>query len=104
MTPLKLEDLQPIRPLLRTYLKKEVSPATIWRWTKKGVRGGAKLETVRMGIQLYTTAEAVQRFAAACDADPHTVELPGDQVPTTIIPGPIKSRATDAELKACGLL
>lgn len=98
------EELQPVRPLLNSLLKRKVHPGTIWRWTRQGLQNGARLETVRIGSRLFSTAEAVLRFAAACDADPHTVELPGDQVPTTIIPAPTKSRATDAELKACGLL
>lgn len=97
------DKLEPVRGLLSTILNRKVHPGTIWRWTQVGMRNGARLETVRIGARLFSTAEAVRRFADAC-ADHTSIELPGDQVPMTIIPGPTKSRATDAELKACGLL
>ncbi len=45
-------DLLPGRP----------SPATLWRWRNKGVRG-RKLESVVLGGQVYTSVEAIGRFA-----------------------------------------
>ncbi len=39
------------------------SPATLYRWALKGVRG-IKLETVMMGGRRYTSDEAVDRFFA----------------------------------------
>jgi hypothetical protein len=36
--------------------------ATVYRWIKKGVRG-VKLEGIRIGGSLYTSQEALQRFA-----------------------------------------
>ena len=38
--------------------------ATVWRWTQKGCRGH-KLETYRIGSQLVTSHEALQRFLDA---------------------------------------
>jgi Protein of unknown function (DUF1580) len=39
------------------------SPATLYRWALKGIRG-VKLETVMMGGRRYTSDEAVDRFFA----------------------------------------
>ncbi len=39
------------------------SPATLYRWALKGVRG-VRLETVMMGGRRYTSDEAVDRFFA----------------------------------------
>jgi hypothetical protein len=36
--------------------------STIYRWTEYGVRGH-KLEAIRLGGTLYTSREALQRFA-----------------------------------------
>lgn len=38
-------------------------PGTIWRWYKKGLRGGIKLETILIGGRRMTSREALQRFA-----------------------------------------
>ncbi len=37
--------------------------ATVWRWAAKGVKG-VRLETVVVGGQRFTTAEACDRFIA----------------------------------------
>jgi hypothetical protein len=37
-------------------------PSTIYRWISRGVRG-CKLEAIRLGGTLYTSREALQRFA-----------------------------------------
>lgn len=37
-------------------------PSTVYRWISRGVKG-QKLEAVRLGGTLYTSAEALQRFA-----------------------------------------
>jgi hypothetical protein len=37
--------------------------STIWRWATRGVRGGIRLATVRIGGATYTSREAIQRFA-----------------------------------------
>lgn len=41
--------------------------ATVWRWALKGCKG-VKLETFVLGHIRYTSAEALERFAAACTA------------------------------------
>jgi len=40
---------------------------TLWRWYSHGVRG-QRLETILIGGRRYTSAEALERFAAACSA------------------------------------
>jgi hypothetical protein len=46
-----------------------VSPATLWRWTTRGVRGVC-LETIRIGATTATSAEALDRFIAAINDKP----------------------------------
>ena len=36
--------------------------STIWRWVLRGVRGGVRLESFRVGGTSYTTREMMQRF------------------------------------------
>lgn len=36
--------------------------STIWRWVLRGVRGGIRLESFRLGGMTYTTPEFVRRF------------------------------------------
>jgi hypothetical protein len=36
--------------------------STMWRWTLKGVRGGVRLESFRIGGTTYTTPEMIERF------------------------------------------
>jgi hypothetical protein len=62
------ENLRPLRKLLAEQLGCRPSPATLWRWTTKGIRVGpsrVKLEAVRVGRQLYASPEAVARFIEA---------------------------------------
>ncbi len=40
------------------------SPATIWRWRTRGVRG-IKLQTWQIGGRVYTSREALQAFVEA---------------------------------------
>lgn len=49
---------------------KKIHRATIYRWVKDGLNG-VRLETLRLGGGLYTSMEALQRFAdrAADGAD-----------------------------------
>lgn len=39
--------------------------STLFRWTRKGVRGGIKLDSVRIGRKLCTSREALDRFFEA---------------------------------------
>jgi Protein of unknown function (DUF1580) len=45
-------------------LGKRVSVGTVYRWMIAGV-GGVRLETVRIGGQMVTSAEAIQRWVEA---------------------------------------
>jgi hypothetical protein len=58
---------------------KRPHPATVYRWAKQGVRG-VKLESIRCGGSLCTSAEALQRF---CEALTDPVEL----TPAIVDPG-----------------
>jgi hypothetical protein len=49
-------------------------PATIWRWSTKGVRG-IRLETRKLGGRSLTSKEALERFTTAlAEAGPITRE------------------------------
>jgi len=41
---------------------RHVHPSTVWRWTKRGIRG-VRLEIVKIGGSTYTSQEALQRFS-----------------------------------------
>ena len=41
---------------------KRPHPSTIFRWIRDGVRGGVRLEHVRVGGRICTTREALERF------------------------------------------
>ncbi len=43
-------------------------PSTVFRWIARGVRGH-RLEAVRLGGHLFTSVEALQRFAERLTAD-----------------------------------
>jgi hypothetical protein len=63
------------------YLPKNYRPhlSTWWRWHRHGIKG-VRLETVVVGGRRYTTAEAVQRFAAALTSENHnTQDLPPEK-------------------------
>lgn len=52
---------------------KTPATSTMWRWTLKGVRGGIRLESFRIGGTTYTTAEMLARFIGRTSRD--TVEV-----------------------------
>lgn len=43
---------------------KKINFSTLWRWAFRGIRG-TRLEVLRIGGTLYTSTEALQRFAEA---------------------------------------
>ena len=47
--------------------------STMWRWCLKGVRGGIRLESFRVGGRAYTTPAAIERFIERTSAT--TVEV-----------------------------
>lgn len=62
------EQLQPLLPLLARMLGHRPSPATVWRWTSRGVKVGnsrVKLEAKKVGGKLLASPEAVTRFIEA---------------------------------------
>ncbi|MBP7746959.1 MAG: DUF1580 domain-containing protein [Phycisphaerae bacterium] len=36
--------------------------ATIWRWAIGGLKGGVRLESIKVGGQRFTSREAIRRF------------------------------------------
>lgn len=44
---------------------KRPHPSTLFRWMTEGVRGGVKLEFVRVGRRICTTEKALNRFFKA---------------------------------------
>jgi hypothetical protein len=58
----QLHTLSQASRLLPKLNGKHPSPNAIWRWCRKGV-GGVHLEHVRVGGRLFTSAEALKRFA-----------------------------------------
>jgi hypothetical protein len=47
--------------------------STMWRWVLRGVRGGIRLESFRVGGMTYTTRAMVQRFIERTSQSPGTV-------------------------------
>jgi hypothetical protein len=49
--------------------------STVYRWIATGVRG-VRLESIRIGGTLYTSREAIQRFADRLTPGPATIQPP----------------------------
>ena len=49
--------------------------STMWRWVLRGVRGGIRLESFRVGGTSYTTRVMVQRFIDRTSQSPATVTV-----------------------------
>ena len=87
------EELLPVREALRLKLGVSVSPATAWRWVKRGCRG-SRLKTQRVGKRLFTSAAAVDAFIRGQQAEP-----------LADVPAPVSRSAEDERaLRAAGLL
>ena len=69
--------------------------ATLWRWRNAGVRG-RRLESVVVGGRIYTSAEALQRFALASGS-------PAPAPRDTTHAREKRQRAVERELQAAGL-
>jgi hypothetical protein len=67
---------QEARDLPRLRGGKSVSPSTIWRWSRFGIRG-VKLETIKIGGTTCTSAAALRRFFARLSGEPATQTPPG---------------------------
>ena len=85
---------QPVQQFCKKNLGKRVSPGTIWRWVRKGTKGG-KLEAVHINGTWHCTAEQFADFinrqtaAKLTDTSEHSQE---------------KHSASDDALRAEGLL
>jgi len=91
------EQLTPLSQLLTRVLGKRPAPATMWRWLNLGVKVGdqrVKLDAVRIGCKLYSTAEAVADFIAAQNP------APAEDAPTD----GERSAETRDRLQAAGLI
>lgn len=64
---------------------KKVHTSTLWRWARKGLRG-VHLQYVRFGGRIYTSAEALNRFAnvlAALDQAESVESTDGPLIPSS---------------------
>jgi hypothetical protein len=82
-----------------------VSPSTVWRWIKDGVRLAngriIRLEAIRLGARWVTSAEALGRFVAA-----QTPDFEGAPTPAQPRTAGRRQRAADragAELARLGI-
>ena len=62
------DDLRPVGEIVQARLGKSISPATLWRWARKGI-GGVRLEVIRMGGRWLTTDKAFAEFLRAQTAN-----------------------------------
>ena len=85
---LESASLRPVSLIARERTGKRPSPATVWRWCKKGIRGGVKLEAVNIFGSWHTTSEAFAEFLRA----------------QTAVAMAEPSGCTDDELRSVGLL
>lgn len=60
--------------------------STLWRWAMKGIRGGVRLETARLGRRVITSKEALQRFIVALSEAPEPQPAPPQ--PCSSLPKP----------------
>lgn len=66
---IKTEQLITLAQARKSFPCGQVSPASIARWIQHGVRGGIKLDTVRIGSRRYTSLEAIDRFISEQNQD-----------------------------------
>jgi len=78
-----------VADLVQQQIGRRLSPTGLWRWTVAGVRG-ARLRTVKIGGGLYSCQAWWAEFVAR-----QNPESP---------PPPNNERATEAKLRAAGLL
>jgi hypothetical protein len=86
--------------------RKRLCFSTVWRWVNKGVLGPqgrrVKLEALKLGGQLVTTEQAIQRFAEALTPAPRIEGEP--LVVASLAPGKRKAaERADAELMKRGI-
>src|SRR5262245_65019394 len=81
------------RRLPRLTRDRPVSPATLWRWAHRGVRG-VRLETWRLGGRTVTSVEALRRFLVALSNPARRAGSGAD---------PSQQAAVEAQLDALGI-
>ncbi len=84
---LSLADITKLPWLPKTSKGRRVAVSTVWRWAIHGVRGGKRLETVRVGGTLFSSEAAMERFIEQTSS---ITELP---------PEPKLDREIEARLK-----
>ncbi|HCS50950.1 helix-turn-helix domain-containing protein [Rubinisphaera sp.] len=93
------DDLQEVRTLAGKAFQKRISPATLYRWIRRGANG-SRLEAVKLGRKWFTTEDRFREFVeaqteAATAAQSSTEDTDGSGMPSDV---------TEDELRACGLL
>jgi Protein of unknown function (DUF1580) len=108
LTDTTLSLAQAARRLPRLRAGRPVHPATLWRWSTKGVRG-VKLETAMVGGVRVTSEAALSRFIAALSSLPAPTAM-GDRRAALPLPAggrsPVRSRREehiDRQLDAEGI-
>lgn len=86
------DDLQEVRTLAKSAFQSRISPATLYRWIRKGSHG-CRLDAVKIGRKWFTTPERFQKFVEA-----------QTEAATQIEPSATQNDVSDDELRACGLL
>ncbi len=85
---------------------KRVHPSTVFRWIRRGVRGGVRLESVMVGRRLCTTEAALNRFfhaAAQAASDALAVEKPVQRRAVAAKPRSERQRQRDIDRAAADL-
>jgi len=88
---LELDELRPVNDLVEARFGKRLSPATLWRWTHKGITVGGqriRLEAYRVSGVWCTTPPALAAFvraqtAAALGDGPNDDDGPGERSDAT---------------------
>ncbi len=62
--------------------KNHVSPTTVWRWCRKGIRG-VHLEYACVGRRIVTSREAMTRFAGALAEADRPLNQPEPEIAST---------------------
>lgn len=59
---------------------KSIGTSTIWRWARNGCLG-IRLETIMIGMTMYTSQDAIDRFFAAVQAKKNGEDRPDSPIP-----------------------
>ncbi len=66
--------------LIHGHAGKRVTASTLYRWAKDGIRG-VRLETIRVGGSLFSSEQALQRFAERLSASDRPEAAPSLRTP-----------------------